>query len=112
MTPDEQKLITCILPKDVAAPLLKTLRENRGIVSANFNFARGVGRITPLAYRGVGEQSEKEIVSVVVTADRADEIFEFIYHEAQIGRPHGGMMYLTPLARASSYSLPEIPAEE
>ncbi|RKZ36947.1 MAG: hypothetical protein DRQ37_03035 [Gammaproteobacteria bacterium] len=112
MGPTKHKLITCILPKDVAVPLTKTLRDDRGILAANFNFARGMGRITPLAYRGVGEQSEKEVVNVVVTADQADEMFEFIFREAHIDRPHGGMIYMTPLTQTTEYTLPEIPTEE
>ena len=107
----EQKLITCILPKGVAQRVAEGLKEVHNIMSMNINNARGTGQITPLAYRGVGEQAEKEILTVVLSAERADELFEYIYHEADINRPHGGMMYMHGLQKATTYTLPEVPEE-
>lgn len=106
------KLITCLLPKGVAPRIVKALKEEKGIYKANINSARGLGKITPLAYRGVGEQSEKEILNVVVENPLAEDIFEFIYHEADINRPHGGMMYQCDLQQATPFVLPELPEEE
>ncbi len=88
------------------------LKSRYGIITANMNFARGVGRLTPLAYRGIGEQTEKEILTVVVSEAQADEIFTFIYHDANINRPHGGLMYMHPLQQNIPFSLPDIPEEE
>ena len=92
-------------------PVEQRLKHDHGIVSANIKNARGVGRITPLAYRGVGEQSEKEILTVAVAAARADELFEYIFRVAQIDQPHGGIMYLHGLARGTAFTLPQIPEE-
>ncbi len=106
------KLITCILPGGKAMPVLKRLKQEFGIVAANINHARGSGRLTPLAYRGVGEQTEKEILSVVVDAARADSVFEFIFFEAEVNRPHGGLMYQSALTLATDYRLPaDLPEE-
>jgi nitrogen regulatory protein PII len=106
-----QKLITCILPKGIALDVIKLLKEQYDIVSANINNARGVGKITPLIYRGIGAQSEKEILTVVVKEDIADELFEFIYNEANINRPHGGLMFMNKLSKASIYRMPEVEPE-
>lgn len=108
----DQKLISCILPKGVASGVVSRLKEVYGLLASNINNARGVGKITPLAYRDFAGQSEKEILSVVVDAEEADTVFEFIYHEADINRPHGGIMYMHPLARTSKYELPELPEED
>lgn len=107
-----QKLITCVLPKGIAVEVISQLKEKYGIVSANINNARGVGKITPLIYRGIGAQSEKEILTVVVKDDIADELFEFIYNEANINRPHGGLMFMNKLSNATIYRLPEVQAGE
>ncbi|WP_426416152.1 hypothetical protein [Aestuariirhabdus sp. LZHN29] len=106
------KLITAILPKGRAAPLIKTLVHERGINRINVNHARGVGRLTPLRHRGVGESTEKEIVTVIATVDEADELFEFIFFAAEINRPHGGLMYQQPLTAATLFNMPEEPEEE
>lgn len=109
---EDQKQIFCILPKNVAIDVVKRLKEVHGVMSSNISNARGVGKITPLAYRGIAGQSEKEILSVVVSASNADEIFEFIYYKADINRPHGGIMYMHALQRTTEYRLPELPDED
>lgn len=107
-----QKLITGILPVGRGHDMLKKLREEKNIFTANLEKARGMGKLTPDAHRtGAGSQTEKEILSVVIGADRADEIFEFIYEEAQVNKPHGGLIYMTRLKQASSYIMPELPNE-
>lgn len=107
----EHRLITCILPKGQGVPAQHALSEKFGNITANINYARGVGRAIPLRHRGVGEQSEKEILSVVVTASEADAVFEFLYFEARVDRPHGGIVYMSGLAAASAYALPALPRE-
>jgi nitrogen regulatory protein PII len=108
-----QKLITCILPKGICSGVIKSLKEEKDIVTANMNTARGLGKLTPLAYRGVGEQTEKEILTVTVTSEAADEVFGYIYDEARIDRPHGGLIYMSNLNHVSAYSLPaDLPEEE
>lgn len=104
---NNQKLITCILPKGICRNVIKSLKEGKGIITANINTARGLGKLTPLAYRRVGEQTEKEILTVTVASENADEIFGYIYDEAKIDRPHGGLIYMSSLNSVSPYSLPK-----
>ncbi|MCP5011442.1 MAG: hypothetical protein GY942_15790 [Aestuariibacter sp.] len=107
------KLITCILPKGRAMPLLRQLKQELGIVASNINHARGSGRLTPLAYRGIGEQTEKEIFSVVIDEERAEEVFTFIFYNAEINRPHGGLVFQSALTVATDYQIPaDLPVEK
>ena len=106
------KVITCILPKGHSKPLAKTLTRERGLTQVDVHYARGVGRITPLRHRGIGETSEREILSVAVPAEEADELFEYIYRQAGIDRPHGGMMFMHPLLTGTGFTLPELPEEK
>lgn len=108
----EQKVITCILPKGNAQAVLCSLVKNKGVNAVDIHFARGVGRITPLSHRGIGETSEKEILTVSIPAAQADELFEYIYDIANINRPHGGMMYMQALSMTSHFELPDLPEEE
>jgi len=108
----DQKLITCILPKGVAFGVVEKLKEEHGISTANIHNGRGIGKITPLAYRGLGAQSEKEILSVQIPENNADELFEFIYNVAEINRPHGGLIFMNSLSQATLFTIPEIPEEE
>ena len=105
------KMITCVLPKGSSRPVLTALKDEQGIVSANVNYARGTGRMTHRAMSKGMSQTEKEILTVVVPTERAEELFAFIYETADIGRPHGGLMYQTDLTVSSVFELPDI-AEE
>lgn len=105
------KLITCVLPKGIAVNVVERLKKEHSILTANINNARGVGKITPLAYRGIAAQSEKEILTVKVPEEKANELFEFIYEAAGINQPHGGLMYMHRLLQGTSFVLPEIPDE-
>ena len=110
-TTRDSRLITGILPGTKAMELLKKLKEEKGIITAHANSARGMGKLTPRAYRGAGEQTEKQILNVVVDAYRAEEIFEYIYHEANIDRPHGGIIFMTALRLGTPFILPDLPEE-
>lgn len=104
----DEKLITCILPHGRALAVLEALKEELGILSATMHHARGTGRMTPLAWRGLGEAAERDVISVSVPAARADEVFGFMYERAGVDRPHGGIVYQQPLWKSTEYLLPEV----
>jgi len=108
----ETKLITAVLPKGVSLGVIKLLKQEKSLTTANFNYARGLGKLTPAKYRGVGEQSEKEMLTVIIDKERADEIFEYIFNVAEINRPHGGLIYMQKLILSTEFVLPETLEEE
>ena len=104
----KSRLITCILPKGRGSKLLRALIDEKGVYSANLHHARGVGRFARLDKRGIGEQSEKEVVDIAVPIDQADDIFEFAFFEAEINKPHGGVIYMTSLTSSSEFQVPKL----
>jgi nitrogen regulatory protein PII len=109
---NETKLITAVLPKGVSLHVIKMLKQEKHLTTANFNYARGLGKLTPAKYRGVGEQSEKEMLTVVIDKERADDIFEYIYEVAEVNRPHGGLIHMQKLIQSTDFVLPETVEEE
>ena len=107
----ETKLITAILPKGVSLHVIKMLKQEKTLTTANFNYARGMGKLTPVKYRGVGEQSEKEMLTVIIDKESADDIFEYIYDVAEINRPHGGIIYMQKLMQSTDFVLPDVTEE-
>lgn len=105
------KVIVAILPKGRAMPVVQQLVEERGVTAVDVHYARGVGRITPLRHRGIGETAEKEVLTVTVPAADAEAIFEAIYTLAEINRPHGGLMYMHDAPRSTPFTLPDLPDE-
>ena len=108
----KQKVITCILPKGKAIKVTKVLVKEFGITSIDISYARGVGRITPLSHRGIGETSEKEILTLSVDEAEAEEMFEIVYDLAEISQPHGGLMYMHALSGSTGFELPDLPEEK
>jgi len=107
---NEHKMVTCILHEGVAHKVMQKLKDQFGIITSNFHYARGIGKSAPLLLRGMGEQAEKEILSVVVEQYRADEVFEFIFIAAGLDQPHAGIVFMHALRKSSQYTLPDIPA--
>lgn len=103
----EQKLISCILPKGIATDVVEALRTDKGILTGNIDNARGAGHLTPTAHRHAGDETEKEILTVIVDTAQAESLFDWLFEQAQINRPHGGIMYMTGLQDCTPYSLPD-----
>lgn len=111
-TMTQHKVITGILPRGTSIDVLKQLKSEKGIITAFVNTARGMGKLMPGVHRGLGEQTEKEILEVIVEAGRADEIFEYIYEIAEIDRPHGGIIFIAKVQQITPYMLPDLPEEK
>lgn len=109
MTKDiNAKLITCILPKGKAIDLLESLHA-KGIQRANVAFARGSDIHDPEVKKGMPQEEEKDIVTIVAAnPTEAEELFQFAFEKAEINRLGGGIIYMTSLKTATPYQLPSV----
>ena len=96
----KEKRITCFLPKGTGVKMVEMLQSEKNIVSTNVHSGRG--------QRTAETWKEQEILTVIVDADRAEEIFEYIYFQGKLNEPGGGFIFQSDLNRATSYKLPEI----
>lgn len=103
------KMITCIMPAGRGLELIEQLRE-LGVSSAQVHHARGVGKSSKRR-RGASLYAEREIVQALVEAARADEVFDFLYAAAGIGRPHAGMLLMEKAMHGIPLVLPDLPDE-
>ncbi len=104
------KTITCFLPVGRAQAVLERLRSEKGIHSVFAHHARGAG----LANRYGKNRPlflERDIITVLVPAKQADEIFEFVYFAAGIDKPHAGMVLMGAAASCGFFVLPELPED-
>lgn len=90
-------------------PLLDALIKEKGVTAAFVHHARGAG---VSGQRRKGTQIEKDLVTVAVPADVADEVFEFLFHEGKISQPHGGFMWMEKGGALSVSPGPEVAAQE
>lgn len=94
--------ITAILPGHVCKIMAERLLKERAIMTANISHARGHSVVSGLV------SEEMEVLNVIVDEDIADFIFEFIYFEAGIDKPHGGIMFQEHIHKAADYLLSDI----
>ena len=103
------KLITSFLPHGTGIPLIKLLKQETGICTGNINSSRGTG--SSAGTSDFETWVEVDVLDVVVDAERADEIFNFIHEKAGIGEGKHGFMVQSTLMRSTKFSLPDLPQE-
>ncbi len=113
---EDCKLISCILPDDgTARSLLRILRDEKKIKRAVSTNCMGLAVLAD-AKTKFGELPQPTLVKrvdVTVLSEDANALYEFIYNQASIDRPQGGIMWMSDISLASSFNLPaNVPLEE
>lgn len=86
------------------------LHVKKNIDSTNVHSGRGLRTVESV--KEYGAWSEQDILTVIVDADRAKEIFEFIFFQGELNKPGGGFLFQADIQRATTYSLPDIENKE
>ena len=108
----DSRLISCVVPKGRGATRQKALADNKAIHNAILHHGRGVGKSLHSANRSIGDQQERDILEVIVGQNKCDEIFEYIFFEAKINEPHGGIIYVSKVSKNSHFELPDVAWEK
>jgi len=98
--------ITCVVQEGRGEAILKTARDLGVSLGARLHNAKGTGVRELLGLWGVGVETEKDVVSVLVSAEQRDMIFDALYLAAELETPGMGFMYISPLEKVATY-LPE-----
>lgn len=104
-----QRLISCIMPRGLGLPLLRRLSDEKGIRTADVHSARGFADADA---RGVFGRAEVDVLSAVVPAARAVEVFEWMHGAADVATTRGRLLFMARLAGSTPFRLPEDVPEE
>jgi nitrogen regulatory protein PII len=99
-------LLTVIVQVGLAEDILKAARDAGATAGAISHHARGIGVRERLGILGVAVETEKDVISVLVSNEQRDLIFDTIYRAAGLDTPGRGFIYVTPLEKAATY-IPE-----
>jgi len=97
------RLITCVVERGMADGVVAAAMK-AGAPAATICFARGSGireRLTLLLKIAISE--EKEVIDIVVSAEKADAIFDAMAVAAEIDLPGKGIIWMTPILKAVTH---------
>lgn len=92
------------MPAGRGTEVLEALRSEVGVISAFAHHARGIGTHS-LRQRAYSD--EKQILTALVDAQRADDVFRFLYYSAGLDTPHAGMIMMGRAFRGAGVVPPD-----
>jgi nitrogen regulatory protein PII len=99
-------LLTVVAQAGLSEKILKAARDAGATAGAVGHHARGIGVRKRLGILGVAVETEKDVISILVSNEQRDLVFDTIYRAAGLDTPGRGVIYVTPVEKAATY-IPE-----
>ncbi len=99
-------LLTCVVTPGHRDDILKAARDLGAISGAIGHSARGIGARERLGIWGVAVEAGREIISILVSSEQRDLVYDTLYRVAGLDVTGKGYIYITPLEKVSAY-IPE-----
>ena len=96
-------LLTVVAQTGLAEKILKAARDAGATAGAVGHHARGIGVRERLGILGVAVETEKDVISILVSNEQRDLVFDTIYRAAGLDTPGRGFIYVTPVEKAATY---------
>jgi nitrogen regulatory protein PII len=96
-------LLTCVVQSGLSEVILKAARDVGATAGAISHHARGTGMRERLGLLGIAVEAEKEVISILVSSEQRDLVYDTLYRAAELNIPGRGFIYITPLEKASTY---------
>ncbi len=106
---ESAKLIAFMLPDDgTDIKLMRQLKIEKGVIRAESVACRGVHNLQTVKIRRgkLPEATFYRMLSVIVSEQQAEEVFDFIYDKAGMGQSGSSMILQISLSGATAYSVP------
>ena len=112
---ESAKLITFMLPDDgTDIKIMRQLKNEKGIIRAESVACRGVHNLQTVKTRSgkLPEATFYRMLSVIVSEQQADEVFDFIYDSAHMDQPGSSVLLQISLSGATAYFMPSDVSDE
>ena len=96
-------LLTCVVQSGLGEVILRAARDVGARTGAISHHARGTGVRERLGVLGIAVETEKEVISIVVSSEQRDLVYDTIYRAAELNVPGRGFIYCMPLEKVSTY---------
>lgn len=96
-------MITCVVKQGNSDTILQAALEAGALTGAISYHARGHGVRERLGLVGIAVEAEKDVVSLLVSSEQRDTVFDAIYRAGKLGTPGNGYQYITPLEKMATY---------
>lgn len=99
-------LLTCVVQQGHREEILKAARGVGAISGAISHSAKGIGARERLGIWGVAVEAGRDIISILVSSEQRDLVYDTLYRAAGLGVTGKGYIYITPVEKLSTY-IPE-----
>jgi len=96
-------LLTCVVQSGFSKVILKAARDVGARLGVISHHARGIGARERLGILGVAVEADKEVISIMVSSEQRDLVYETLYRAADLDVSGRGFIYITPLEKTSTY---------
>jgi nitrogen regulatory protein P-II 1 len=96
-------LLTCVVQSGFSEVIFKAARAVGATAGATSHRARGVGVRERFGILGIAVEADKEVISIMVSSEQRDLVYDTLYRAADLGVPGRGFIYITPLEKVSTY---------
>jgi nitrogen regulatory protein P-II 1 len=96
-------LLTCVVQSGLSDVILKAARHVGATADAINYRARGTGVRERLGILGIAVEAEKEVISILVSSEQRDLVYDTIYRAADLNVPGRGFICLTAVEKVSVY---------
>lgn len=96
-------MITCVVKHGISDTILQAARDVGAVTGAVSYYARGHGARERLGLLGIAVDAEKEIISLLVSLEQQDVVFEALIRAGHLDAPGSGYIYCTPLEKIATH---------
>ena len=96
-------LITIVVQSGLDETILKAARDIGATIGSVSHTAKGIGARERLGMLGLAIETEKDVISLLVSTEQRDAVLNYIYRAAELDTPGRGYIYITPLEKVASY---------